>query len=301
VICSYSLERWDRLAGAVRSAQAQTEPPLEVIVAVDHNDALLDRVRTDLPGVRTVRNTGPRGLSGARNAGLTAARGDVIAFLDDDARAAPDWLEQLVTPYSDPQVLGVGGTIEPSWDGGRPAGFPAEFQWVVGCSYEGLPTSTEPVRNVIGANMSIRRSVTDSVGGFSSDMGRVGKLPLGCEETELCIRARQRLPGGRFVYEPRARVEHSVPASRATWSYFRARCFAEGVSKAQVAATAGARDGLSSERTYTMQTLPRGVARAFRDVLRGDSTGLGRAARIITGLALTAAGYATASARLRWR
>ena len=78
-----------------------------------------------------------RGISGARNSGIAAARGAIIAFLDDDAIAAPDWLEQLLAGYSSPNVLGVGGAIEPQWQGGRPRWFPPEFDWVVGCTYLG--------------------------------------------------------------------------------------------------------------------------------------------------------------------
>jgi GT2 family glycosyltransferase len=297
VICSYALERWEELSRAVGSVRAQTAPPVEVIVCVDHNEPMLARARTELAGVVAVANHEARGLSGARNSGISIARGDIVAFLDDDAAAAPDWLERLMARYDDPRVLGVGGAIDPSWAAGRPAGFPAEFQWVVGCSYEGLPAEAASVRNLIGANMSIRRSVFDAVGGFSTGIGRVGALPVGCEETELCIRARQRIPGGEFLFEPRARVSHSVPASRATWSYFRSRCFAEGLSKAQVSAVAGQRDGLSSERAYVLRTLPSGFLRGLADAARGDATGLVRAGGIASGLALTAAGYVAGAVR----
>jgi GT2 family glycosyltransferase len=297
VICSYALERWEDLAAAARSVAQQTVQAAELIVCVDHNDELLDRVRADLPGAIAVANAETRGLSGARNTGVASSTGEVIAFLDDDARAAPDWLERLLAAYADDDVLGVGGAIEPDWAAGRPAGFPQEFGWVVGCSYAGLPEEPSPVRNLIGANMSIRRSVFEVVGGFSSGIGRVGTLPLGCEETELCIRARQRIPGGHFIFEPRARVTHAVPASRATWSYFRSRCYAEGVSKAQVAAIAGSRDGLSSERSYVLRALPRGFARGLRDAVRGDASGAVRSAGIVSGLVLTTAGYVAGTAR----
>jgi GT2 family glycosyltransferase len=297
VICSYAAERWDDLIAAVDSVRGQTASPFELIVCVDHNDELLARVRAELPDVVAVANAEERGLSGARNSGLAVARGEVIAFLDDDACAAPDWLEHLLAAYTDGSVIGVGGAIDPAWVAGRPAGFPQEFDWVVGCSYAGLPDQPAPVRNLIGANMSIRRSVFDTVGGFSSGIGRVGQLPVGCEETELCIRARQSIPGAEFLFEPRARVTHSVPASRATWAYFRSRCYAEGISKAQVTALAGSRDGLSSERSYVLRALPVGFLRGIRDLFRGDASGAVRSAGIVSGLVLTTAGYIAGSAR----
>jgi len=297
VICAYTDERWPLLRAAVASVRRQTAPPLELVVVVDHDEALLARAAAELDGVAAVANHEPRGLSGARNSGVAATRGEIVAFLDDDAVAQDDWLERLTAPYADAGVLGVGGAIEPRWLAGRPPGFPAEFDWVVGCSYAGMPTRRAVVRNLLGANMSVRRDVLDAVGGFRDGIGRVGRRPTGCEETELCIRAARRIPGGAFMFEPGARVAHAVPADRATWGYFRARCFAEGLSKARVAALAGSRDGLASERAYTLRTLPAGVGRGLADAARGDRFGLTRAAAIVGGLAVTTAGYVVGSVR----
>lgn len=291
VICAYTEVRWRELVAAVASARRQTVAPLEVIVVVDHSPRLLERARAELPEVIVVANHEPPGLSGARNSGVAVARGGVVAFLDDDAAAAPDWLEQLITAYVDERVLGVGGEIEPVWESARPRWFPAEFGWVVGCTFRGLPERTSVVRNPIGANMSFRRELFETVGGFRSGFGRVGTRPLGCEETEWCIRAQRRRPDGVMLYEPRARVTHRVTASRARWRYFTSRCYAEGMSKALVAQVAGKRDALASERTYVVRTLPRGVARAFADAGRGDPAGLARAGAIVVGVTITAAGY----------
>jgi GT2 family glycosyltransferase len=301
VVCAYTEERWDDLQAALTSLRTQTTPPGEVVVVVDHNDALLDRVRHAAPDVVAVANAERQGLSGARNTGVAAARGALLAFLDDDAVAEPDWLEHVVAAYRDPAVIAVGGPAEPAWDAGRPRAFPVEFDWVVGCTYRGLPTRTGPVRNPVGANMSFRRDVFDAVGGFRHGMGRVGTRPVGCEETEFCIRARSRFPAGLVLFEPTARVRHRVTRSRARWSYFRSRCYAEGLSKALVTRVAGTGPGLASERRYTLRTLPAGAARGIGDALRGDLAGLARTAAIVAGLGLTAAGYllGTAAGRLR--
>jgi glycosyltransferase involved in cell wall biosynthesis len=295
VICAYADQRWPQLGEAVDSVRAQSLPPLETIVVVDHNPALLARARGELAGVTVIENEEARGLSGARNSGLRIARGVVVAFLDDDAVAEPDWLAWLAAPYGEPHVLGVGGAIEPRWMGARPAGFPPEFQWVVGCSYEGLPSRRAPVRNVIGASMSLRREVFELAGGFRTGIGRVGPIPLGCEETELCIRARRRTRDGVFLYEPRSRVAHLVPRSRTTCRYFCSRCFAEGISKALVSSWTGRGDALASERAYVRRTLPAGVARGLADARRGDPWGLVRATAIVTGLMFTTLGYLAGS------
>jgi glycosyltransferase involved in cell wall biosynthesis len=291
VICAYTESRWNELVDAVASMRSQTLSPLEIIVVIDHNPALFERARAAFPDVIVIENKEKRGLSGARNSGIAVVQGDKIAFMDEDATAAPDWLAQLEAGYQDPAVLGVGGTIEPVWLDGRPAWFPKEFDWVVGCTYYGMPVTAQPVRNLIGCNMSFKREVFSAVGGFRVGIGRIGVRPVGCEETELCIRVNQRWPNSKLLYDPAARVRHLVPPQRGTWHYFRSRCYSEGLSKALVAQFVGSKDGLASERTYTLRTLPQGVVRNVLHAFRRDFNGPRRAAAIIAGLGFTTVGY----------
>ncbi len=102
-------------------------------------------------------------------------------------------------------------------------------------------------------------------------------------------------PESVLLFDDRAVIRHLVPADRCRFSYFRSRCYAEGLSKALVTASVGASDGLSAERRYTTRTLPAGVTRGLADLLRGDLSGLGRAGAIVTGLAAAAAGYSVGS------
>jgi hypothetical protein len=148
--------------------------------------------------------------------------------------------------------------------------------------------------------MSFRRDAFGLVDGFRADMGRTASgRPLGCEETEFCIRLGQRSPDSVLTTEHRAVAWHYVPDSRCRFGYFVSRCFAEGMSKAQVARMVGSDDGLSAERGYTTRTLPRGVLKGIADSFRGDLAGLGRAGTIVAGLFVTVAGYAIGRARLR--
>ncbi len=294
IICTYTEARWPDLVAAVESLHRQGAPAREIIVVVDHNQHLLERVRAHLPGVVVVENSEPQGLSGARNSGIAVARGALIAFLDDDATAEPDWLERFNRCFENPQVLGAGGTVEPKWLSKRPSWFPREFYWVVGCTYQDLPEKPVVVRNPYGGCACYRREVFEVVGGFRTDMGRVGTLPMGCEETELCIRASQYWPQKVFLYEPQARIHHRIPPSRTNWRYFGSRCFAEGLSKAAVSRYVGAKDGLATERTYIARTLLRGLAHGVRNgILHLDVMGFARAAAIAAGLTITVAGYST--------
>lgn len=296
IICAYTEDRWDDILAAVASVQAQEPAPDELIVVVDHNPALQSRLAEHLPGVRVVANHNEQGLSGARNTGVELSTSDVVAFLDDDAAAQPGWLAGLARPYADPAVLGVGSRIDAGWDDARPAWWPSEFDWVVGCTYTGQRPG--PVRNLIGASASFRRDLFDE-GGFTTGIGRSAgdQRPSGCEETEFCIRVSQRRPDGIFLHTDDAAVTHHVPRERQTFAYFRTRCYAEGLSKSQITETVGVGDGLSSERTYSIVTLPLGVLRGIGSALRGDFAGLGRSAAIITGLAWTTAGYLAGNIR----
>jgi glycosyltransferase involved in cell wall biosynthesis len=250
-------------------------------------------VRRCFPQVVLVDHHGEPGVSNARNAGIAqVGAGSAIAFIDDDAVAAPDWLERMAAAYRDESVLAVGGHIEPVWETGRPGWFPAEFDWVVGCSYEGLPERIATVRNVTGTNMSFRRQVLSTLGGFEGRFGRC------CDETELCIRARQRWPDRPIVYDPAVRVRHRVPAERARWRYFVDRCYLEGRMKATVARLRGGSGALTSEREHALRVLPGSVAHGLRDGLSGrDSDGARRAGAIVVGLLLAALGYAVESVR----
>lgn len=301
VICTYTDERLDDLVDAVRSVQGQDPQAEEVVVVVDHNESLAAKLAGLLSGVTILENTEKRGLSGARNTAVNHATAKVVAFLDDDATAAPGWLAGLAKRYDDPSVIGAGGAAHPRWPGAAPGWFPDEFGWVIGCSYLGQPVTIAPVRNLIGCNMSIRRDVFERVGGFSAEVGRVGKLPVGCEETELCIRARQAFPGTEIMYDPDLIVDHRVTTERTQPRYFFRRCWSEGKSKAIVARLAGASDGLATERSYATRVLPAGVARNLMAAVRGEAAGASRAAMIVGGLTVTAAGYLKESARQRRR
>jgi peptidoglycan/xylan/chitin deacetylase (PgdA/CDA1 family)/GT2 family glycosyltransferase len=277
---------------AVTSVENQTRHPDQTIVVIDHSPALLEQARETFTDATVIPNPSGRGLSGARNAGVAAARGEIVAFLDDDARADRRWLAELLSAYRDPTVVGTGGLVEPRWSSGRRARWlPREFYWTIGCSYTGLPTEVAAIRNPIGASMSFRREAIVQAGGFREGVGRVGAVPLGCEETELAVRIASARPTAKIMHTPTARVHHLVTAERGRLRYFTLRCWAEGRSKATVVHHVGPDAGLASERSYVLRTLPRAVRRELGLAFRGDLWGSVRATTIVAGLSATAAGY----------
>ena len=297
VICAYTEARWNETCAAVESVQRQSVPGYEIILVVDHNPSLYASLSAAFPGVTVVENREERGLSGGKNTGISTAKGDIVAFLDDDAVADPDWLKFFADAYLDADVVGVGGLTLPNWKVPRPSWFPREFDWVVGCTYLGMAEAHQQVRNVLGGNSSFRRDALESVGGFQNGIGRSAnrRRPLGCEETEVCIRITQRSPRSIMLFENRSVIRHLVPTDRCRFSYFVSRCFAEGLSKAMVTANVGSQDGLSSERRYTTKTLPNGVIRGLADFGKGDVSGLARAGAITAGLGSTVAGFVAGS------
>jgi glycosyltransferase involved in cell wall biosynthesis len=303
VVSTYDEGRWEHLLACVESLRRQSAPPAQLIVVVDHNPALLERARAAFGGdAEVIENDHPRGLAGARNAGIAAASADVVAFIDDDARAEPDWLEQLSRCFAAAETVGAGGSLLPDWEDGRPAWVPPEFYWVFGCSYTGLPEELAPVRNPIGANMAARAGVLREVGGFreggEDDSPRelrargmvraAGNVP---DDTDLAIRVKQQIGDAVWLYQPRARVLHSVPAARASLGYFIRRSFEEGVGKASLSRFVGAEAGLSSERGYVSRVLPRGVLRELGKLARGDGAAALRILAILAGTAAAAVGY----------
>lgn len=294
VICAYTMERWDDLLRAVESVRRQTRPPLEIIVVIDGNEQLRGRAALELSDLAVLPNVQGAGLSGGRGTGAAAARGAIVAFLDDDAIADPNWLEELGRAYDDPHALGAGGSVEPLWTQPPPRWFPTEFNWVVGCSYTGIAHKNGRMRNPIGTNMSVRAEVLRRTGGFADELARLNRgsaMSGTAEETEFSIRAARLHPGGYWAYRPLARVHHVVPPQRATWAYFVDRCRVEGSAKAILSGLTGSDEGLRSERAYVRSVLPRSVARELASALRGRADGLAKAAAIAGGLAVTTFAY----------
>jgi hypothetical protein len=292
VVCAFASHRLDQTVDCVRSVLRQDPSPGQTIVVVDHNEALQADLRARLPEeVEIVANEGGRGLSSARNTAILRSRGEYIAFIDDDAVAHEHWLAGLLSPFDDATVVGAGGHARPLWETGAPGWLPPELLWVVGCSYAGLPESGT-VRNPLGCNMAFRADLFHRVGTFNPGIGRLGSLPLGCEETELCLRAARAAPGARIALVAGAEIDHRVPAARASASYLLRRCYFEGISKALVRRL-GDRRSLATERGYLRHALPQRLRTSVQRALSGHGVwdAVGQVGAVLGSVSAATSGY----------
>ena len=207
IIAAFSSERWDPCAEAVASVAAQTSPALETIVVIDHNPALLTRARRELAAV-VIPNAGARGASGARNTGVAHSRGDVLAFLDDDARGHEQLARPAAPPFRRPRRGGpAAGSTRCGPPPGR-AGSPASSAGQSACPTPACRSGPPAVRNVWAGNMAVRRAAFEAAGGFREDFGKVGASSRP-EDTDLCMRVN----GGAWLYDPDCVAGHRVPAA----------------------------------------------------------------------------------------
>src|SRR5713226_1937808 len=235
IVCTYN--RSESLRKTLGSL-AQSRPPgapWELIV-VDNNstDDTAEVART----LAAASNLNLRyvfevnqGLSHARNAGIRAARGDIIAFTDDDATVDARWLCELQKAFDQFDCVGVGGKIVPVWTSQKPSWLEldgphalmrAVLDFDLGEEPRELNISTAP----FGANMSFRKVAFERYGFFRSDLGRKGKTLMGGEDTEFCTRLLR--AGDRLVYAPKAVVYHPVAEERLKKRYFQSWYFNYG-------------------------------------------------------------------------
>ncbi|WP_143547545.1 glycosyltransferase family 2 protein [Rhodococcus sp. ACPA4] len=292
VIACYSMARWHGITNAVRSVVAQSVPVDQIIVAVDHNPELVERLRRELPEISVVSyENGPGGASGARNAGVELVATPYTAFLDDDEIAERDWLAALMAPFVDGAVVGTGGRYRAVWASAKPNWFPDEFGWVVGESFLGMPVVTSRVRNVWSGNMAVRTEVFRAVGGFRVGFGKQGNRSQP-EDTDLCIRMSEHGQDFHWIYVPTAVIDHEIPQHRSTFRFFLRRCYSEGKGKVELRHDENNSDELSDERSYVRTVLTQGVRR----YAGGRNASASKAAALMAGIGSAGLGAASATA-----
>jgi len=217
VVCTHN--RAELLAEALASLVAQTLDPTtyEVIVvdnaSTDGTRAVVEGCSSRLPQVRYCLEE-RLGLSHARNRGWLEARGDYVGYLDDDAKAPPEWLDVALQTIVHGAPAALGGPVVPFHADAKPRWFKDRYE---------LRTRGETARPLCpgeylsGTNLFFRRAVLEALGGFDPALGVVGRRVAYGEETAMQVRIRAEMPGEIIYYEPRLCVDHLVHAWKKTW------------------------------------------------------------------------------------
>ncbi len=266
IISTYGMERIDDTRQSIDSVLLQMDNECELIVVIDENDELVsdlddkygDRIRIEI--------SKEKGLSNARNLGVKTAKGDIVAFIDDDATICPGWIKAIKTALSnDNDIAAVTGTIFPDWIGKGMEWVPRSMYWIVSCTYIDIEDG-EFVQTAIGTNMAFKKDVLLDMGGFHSKLGAVQnwrkikgswvqKMSLVGEERDLCIKLAR--SGYKIINSSNMCVKHKVYPYRLTFKNLINRGYREGLTKGHLKRkyTDGKEDTLSLEQEYIMHTL----------------------------------------------
>lgn len=229
VICTYN--RYDLLPAAIDSLRAQTLDAREFNIVVVDNSPDHEAAQSfgrQFTGIKNLNYQVEQqsGLAHARNVAVRNCSTEFIAFMDDDAVAEPDWLEQVLIAFDrfGTRAGAVGGRVEPIWDMPRPPwlhdnllGYVSVVNWGGHCRV------ANPEEWFAGTNVSYRTSQIRQHGGFPEHLGRIGQGIALLGNEELALSERMRAAGQLLIYAPDARVHHRVPAERLTQTWFRRR------------------------------------------------------------------------------
>jgi glucosyl-dolichyl phosphate glucuronosyltransferase len=236
ILCTYN--RCQSLARPLESVAASTLPGSvnwEILVVDNNSHDQTRHVIEDFcrryPGRFRYLFEPNQGLSHARNAGIVEARGEIIAFTDDDVTVDPVWLQNLTAPLQGSQFAGAGGRIRAGHDFLPPRWMAISGPFNLGASLAQFDLGDQECvldKAPYGANMAFRKIMFEKYGGFRTDLGRRGKSLIGNEDTEFCERLMA--AGERLCYVPSAVVNHPVYQERLKKKYFRSYWFAHGRS-----------------------------------------------------------------------
>lgn len=225
VICTYN--RADYIGEAMGSLYRQTLPKnrFEVILVNNNstdNTAEVCRqfIEAHPDASFTYLKENRQGASFARNTGAAVAGSPLLCFMDDDAVAAPDYLERIVAFFEQyPDAGGLGGRIIPRY-------VPAEPEWmshfvsslVGNFDYSKTVAVFSPNKYPLESNMVIRKADFDAVNGFNTALpGVQGTLRIGGEGKEFFLKLKAL---GRIIYyDPAIQVEHVVETKKLTPEY----------------------------------------------------------------------------------
>lgn len=255
VICAFSLNRFDMTAECIDSVINDTYKNSEIILVIDGNDKLKQKLESKLEkmdNITIIGNEKNEGASTSRNLGVRHAKGEIIAFIDDDGYASPGWLECIAKDFHNyPEVNVVGGKLIPIYED-KSRKLPEEILWIVGGTYKGHPENMQTVRNVFTGNMAVRKSVFKDIK-FEIMYGKketflYWQLTHQLEDTLFCVRVNN-ISSNSILYDPDMIAYHHVPKEKLETKYIAKEAFFEGVLKAKLEHI-NRKDTLSHEHNY---------------------------------------------------
>lgn len=232
--CICTRDRAELLVDALASLERQTMGPSPAhILVIDTSESASARHVADEASAHHAldyRAVGPIGLSAGRNRALRYCNTEYIAFMDDDARAEPDWLERMIEVFRrHPDTAVAGGPVRPIWETGPPSWLPESYLGYLSILDRGeRERELDDDEWLCGTNLALHTRTAREQGGFRTDLGRRPGTLLGNEELELCRRLESL--GKRVVYSPFPAVRHLVPAERCTQAWLRERVAWQGLS-----------------------------------------------------------------------
>ena len=239
VICICTYDRYEELPKAIDSAAAQTLSVDDFEILVVDNSPDHDRAEAFGNGVGDIPNLTyvveeTAGLSNARNVAARLAEAPIIAYLDDDAVASPEWAFEILKAFDTfgPLTSIVGGRVDPIWGAPRPP-------WLHDSLVANLSVVdwggddarlAAPHEWFAGANIAFRVAAIRRFGGFATNLGRKGSSATLMSNEEAQLVEKIRAAGELVVYAPKARVGHLVEEKRLERSWFRRRTAWQAVS-----------------------------------------------------------------------
>lgn len=237
LICSRDLKRAKDLMEAIQSVRNQSYcGQINIVVFIDGNAnlyRLFAKRYEKVPEVKVI-STGkeePLGLARARTLAISSCYQDVICFLDDDAIADTDWIEEIVKSFGQHACVMIAGKIVPLWRSDPPKWLTPAFFWLVGGTGSIFKEQESYVRSGFGSNLSCMREALVKVGPVASSLGLRGSTLMQAEDADLGLRVRE-VYGKSVIYNPRAVVFHKVGHERLRITYLLKRAYFQGKSKA---------------------------------------------------------------------
>lgn len=232
IICVHSRDK--HLKDAIKSLVNQSLKPTEYEIIIVNNGSS-NKVATvissfqDVANIRVLQEKN-EGLSLARNTGWIAAESDVVAFLDDDAIASPDWLSNILTVFNEGKSISVvGGPVLPIWESSPPKwinesliGYLSIVDW------GSKRIELDEDKWLVGTNIAYKKTHVSECGGFHPGLGRQGNS-LGLHE-ETFLNEKIRAAGYKIVYDPTIVVQHHIQKDRLSEEWFYKVSFEDGRS-----------------------------------------------------------------------